>query len=249
MKIVHGGWHTPASYDKLRVALQASGFEVHCPRLLSANEARPPNAGLADDTALIRSYVGSLVEAGRLVIAIAHSYGGQVATNALLGLGAEVRASKGLKGGVSTLVYMTGYAVAEGTSMMDKVEENGNMDLVPLAFDYADDGTMVSRDPKTLVVGPGQSDLEVEDYLKTWIRWNGKCMSEKSEHAAWREVPVAYIYTTADMTVPIHYQQSFVADMEKAGRKVRTFELATGHCPNFTATDGVVEAIKQIASE
>ncbi|CAN8106197.1 unnamed protein product [Discula destructiva] len=132
--IVHGGWHTPASYDKLRTALQAAGFEVHVPRLLSANEARPPNAGLADDTGVTRGYVRSLVEAGRFVVAIAHSYGGQVASNALHGLGTELRAAKGLTGGVSHLVYMTGYAVAEGTSMMDKVKENGNMDLVPLAI-------------------------------------------------------------------------------------------------------------------
>ncbi|CAN8106196.1 unnamed protein product [Discula destructiva] len=100
-----------------------------------------------------------------------------------------------------------------------------------------------------LIVGSGPSDEEVEAYLKTRIRWNGKCMYEASEHAAWREIPVTYIYTTNDSTVPLAHQQSFVADMEKAGRKVRTFELATGYCPNFTDTDGVVNAIKTIASE
>lgn len=47
------------------------------------------------------------------------------------------------------------------------------------------------------------------------------------------------------MTVPLDYQKSFVEGMEKTGRPVRTFELATGHCPNLTATDGVVDAINK----
>ncbi|KAG8163942.1 hypothetical protein KVR01_005860 [Diaporthe batatas] len=244
--IIHGGWHTPASYEKLISALEASGYEVHCPRLLSANEVRPPNAGLADDTALVRSYAESLVRAGHRVVAIAHSYGGQVASNALYGLGTDARAAKGLKGGVSHLVYLCGYAVPEGIAMMDKVKEFNNMDLVPLAFDFADDGTAVSRDPKTLIIGPGPSDAEIEAYLKTWVRWHGNCMYQASEHAAWRDIPVAYIKTTADMTVPVHYQQHFIEEMEKAGRKVEVFEVAAGHCPNFTATDDVVNAVNKL---
>ncbi|KAK7710330.1 hypothetical protein SLS64_005915 [Diaporthe eres] len=249
--IVHGGWHTPASYEKLTSALEASGYEVHCPRLLSVNGARPPNAGLSDDTALVRSYVESLVQAGRSVVAIAHSYGGQVITNALnalCGLGVDARAAKGLKGGVSHLIYMAAFAIPEGVAMMDKVQEFGNMDLVPLAFDFADDGTCVSRDPKTLLVGPGPSDAEVEAYLKTLVRWHGNVMYRASEHAAWREIPVAYIKASADMTVPVHYQQHFIDEMEKAGRKVQVFELDTGHCPNLTATDGVVDAVNKVVS-
>lgn len=219
---------------------------MHCPRLLSANEARPPNAGLSDDTTLVRSYTESLVRAGRHVVAIAHSYGGQVASNALYGLGTDVRAAKGLKGGVSHLVYLAGYAVPEGVAMMDKVKEFNNMDLVPMAFDFAEDGTAVSRDPKVLIIGPGPEKNEIEAYLKTWVRWHGNCMYQASEHAAWREIPVAYIKTTLDMTVPVYYQQHFIEEMEKAGRKVQVFELATGHCPNLTATDGVVDSVNKV---
>lgn len=212
------------------------------------NEARPPNAGLSHDSALARSYVESLVRAGRPVVAIGHSYGGQVMSNALHGLGVDARAAKGLKGGVSHLIYLTAYAVPEGVAMMDKVKEFGNMDLVPLAFDFAEDGTCVSRDPKTLLIGPGVSDAEVEAYIKTWALWHGNAMYQASEHAAWREIPVAYIKATADMTIPVHYQQHFIDEMEKASREVQVFELETGHCPNLTATDGVVDAINKVVS-
>lgn len=130
---------------------------------------------------------------------------------------------------------------------MDKVKEFGHMDLVPIAFTWADDGTCLSSDPKTLLVGTSTiAEDEVDQYLATLVRWNGKVMYQPNQHAAWREIPTAYIYTTLDMTIPFDYQKNMVESMEKEGRQVQTFELATGHCPNLTATEGVVEAINQI---
>ena len=209
-------------------------------------QTRPPNADLYTDSDLIRTYVSNLVQAGHTVVAIMHSYGGQVGSDALVGLGRATRAAQNLPGGISHLVYLAGFAVPEGTGMMDKVKEFGHMDLVPIAFNFAEDDTCVNNDPKTLLVGPSAvADDEVDRYLATLVRWNGKGMYLPIKHAAWREIPVAYIHTTADMTVPFDYQKSFVEGMEKAGRRVQTFELATGHCPNFTATEGVVDAINK----
>ncbi|TVY94516.1 hypothetical protein LAWI1_G000115 [Lachnellula willkommii] len=245
--IIHGGWHVPESYEKLIVALEAGGYEVHCPRLPSTNQSRPPNADLYTDSELVRSYVSSLVRAGRTVVAIMHSYGGQVGSNALVGLGLENRVAQGLPGGVSHLVYLAAFAVPEGTSMRDKVKEFNHMGLVPLAFNFAEDGTCLNNDPKTLLIGPSTVDEEeVERYLSTLVRWNGNGLHLPIKHAAWREIPVAYIHATADMTMPLDYQKSFVKGMEKNGRPVQTFELATGHCPNLTATEGVVDAINSI---
>ncbi|ESZ89960.1 hypothetical protein SBOR_9650 [Sclerotinia borealis F-4128] len=248
--IIHGGWHVPASYDKLTVALENAGYEVHCPRLPSTNESRPPNADLYTDSDLVRGYVSSLVRAGRTVVAIMHSYDGQVGSNALVGLGTESRAAKGLLGGVSKLIYMAAFAVPEGIGMMDKVKEFGHMDLVPVAFNFAEDNSCTNNDPKTLLVGPNDLAPEVVDeYLSTLVRWNGNAMYLPIKHAAWREIPVGYIYSTGDMTVPFDYQKSFVEGMEKAGRPVDTVELATGHCPNLTATDSVVDAIRKFTSD
>jgi pimeloyl-ACP methyl ester carboxylesterase len=189
------------------------------------------------------------VEAGRSVIAILHSYGGQVGSDAFIGLGQDARTKEGLSGGISCLIYLAGYAVPEGISMMDKVQEFGNMDLVPIAFDFASDDTCVSTDPRTLLVGANElPEDELDKFLATLVRWNGKSFYLPSRHAAWREIPVAYIYSTIDMTVPITYQKSFVENMEKAGRPVRTFELATGHCSHVTATAGVVNAVEEIAN-
>ncbi|KAI1169051.1 alpha/beta-hydrolase [Nemania serpens] len=244
--IVHGAWHVPESYKKLTSALESRGYEVHLPRLPSTNGMRPPNADLFTDSLLVRNYVESLVRAGRTVVVIMHSYGGQVGTNALHGLGVEARAKQGQPGGISHLIYMAAYAVPVGIAMMDKVKEFGNMDLIPLVIDFADDDTCLYRDPKGVMVGPGVDEDDVDEYIGTFVRWNGKGMYQASRHAAWRDIPVSYIYTTTDMTVPLSYQQNMVEGLEKAGRTVQTFELETRHCPNLTATEGVVQIVEKV---
>ncbi|GJN77402.1 hypothetical protein PLIIFM63780_000893 [Purpureocillium lilacinum] len=153
--IIGGGWHTPEHYDKLKAALEATGNEVHCPAHLSMNQARPPTAGLAEDTA-----------------------------------------------------------------MAGKVTDMGHEALMPIAFDFADDKTVLCRDPKAQLIGEiaGDREAEVEPYLASLVRWNGQ--------------------------LPFDYQKSMVALLEENSRKVKTFELATGRCPNLTAT--VVNVINQV---
>ena len=62
---------------------------------------------------------------------------------------------------------MEGLAPPEGLSVMNKAKEFGDLDSVPVAADFADDGTCVSHNPKTLIIGPGPSDAEIEAYLNT----------------------------------------------------------------------------------
>lgn len=135
--IIGGAFHTPARYAKLASALEASGLEVHVPRLPTCNEARPPNANLADKMSSTRRYVESLVQAGRTVVSIGHSYGDQVISNALAGLELEARSSQSLKGSVSNLIYMVGYALPEGMSTFDNFKEFGVSENAPLVFEMA----------------------------------------------------------------------------------------------------------------
>jgi hypothetical protein len=36
---------------------------------------------------------------------------------------------------------------------------------MPLVFDFAEDNTVLCRDPKTTLIGPGVEDTELETYL------------------------------------------------------------------------------------
>lgn len=50
------------------------------------------------------------------------------------------------------------------------------------------------------------------------------------------------------MMVPLHYQQSVVEGVEKAGVKIETFELNTGHCPWLSDAKGVVDIVDRVVS-
>ncbi|KAK8084901.1 alpha/beta-hydrolase [Apiospora hydei] len=235
--IIGGGWHIPSSYSKLAGLLRWPAL---------------PNADLATDTQFIRSYVESLVEAGRSVIAVTHSYGGQLGTNALTGLGLETRAKSGLQGGVSHLIYMCASALLEGQTMVDKVKQFDHEHYMPVAFDFdAEDNTVVCRQPKATLIGDGQEgeadEAEIEAYLSNLVRWNGTCMYQPISHCAWREIPVSYIYTSGDGTLPLVYQESMVETLRKEGRDVATVELSTGHCPNLTKAKEVADVISKVA--
>ncbi|KAL8766035.1 MAG: hypothetical protein Q9209_007064 [Squamulea sp. 1 TL-2023] len=248
--LIHGAWHTPRTYSKFTSSLRSAGYEVHVPHLPSMNGARPPNTDLATDTALVRGYVESLLEAGRTVVAIMHSYGGQVGTNALHGLGVKSLAhgQGSSSAGIAHLIYMAAFALPEGGSMVSKVTEFGHDHLLPVAFDFADDDSCISRDPKTLLIGQEVDEAEAEPYISSFVRWNGRCMYQEVMQCAWKEIPTTYIYTSQDMTVPLDYQKSMVDHMKAEGREVQTFVLATGHCPNLTRTKEVVEIVNEVVA-
>jgi pimeloyl-ACP methyl ester carboxylesterase len=217
------------------------------------NGSRPPNADLYTDTALVRGYVESLADAGRKIVVLMHSYGGQVGSNALTGLGLEARQMTNgpATGGVVRLVYIAAFALDVGEAMMDMVKKMGNADLIPLAFDFHEDGTVVSRDAKNLLVGPGPglSDEDLDAEVARFERWNGTAMYQALESCAWADIPVSYICTKNDMTVPLTYQQVIIENLRSRGKEVPTFELETGHCPQITMPNELADIVLGIVEK
>ncbi|KAK0710703.1 Alpha/beta hydrolase fold-1 [Lasiosphaeris hirsuta] len=247
--LIHGAWHTSKNLEKLKLALEAAGYAASVPQLPSVSEVSPPTADLAADTAVLRKHTEDLLEAGQTVVAVAHSYGGQVATNALAGLDLASRARDGRPGGIARLVYLCAFFLPKGKSMIDVLREFGHEALLPLVFDIAEDRSIVCRDVKTTMLGPGVEGEEINAYIASLgPRWNEKCMyDEITSDEAWRVIPVTYIHTTQDTMVPMAYQTSMVEYIQAQGTEVETFTLESGHCPNLTATEDLVDVIKKLA--
>lgn len=115
--IVHGSWHTPSHYHPLIHALTAKGFPTICPPHPSCSNELPLTASLVEDVANIRAIALDLISHGHSIIAIMHSYGGVVGTEALAGLSSHSRAAKGDTGGVTALIYMTSFLIPIGASL------------------------------------------------------------------------------------------------------------------------------------
>ncbi|KAI0160764.1 Alpha/beta hydrolase fold-1 [Xylariaceae sp. FL1272] len=84
--LVPGAWTPPEAYHRLVHSFEAKLFDVHVPALPTNNGRRPPISTFAEDIAAVRHVVEELVDHGKHVLMLMHSYGGIAGTSALQGL-------------------------------------------------------------------------------------------------------------------------------------------------------------------
>jgi alpha-beta hydrolase superfamily lysophospholipase len=119
--LIPGAWHTPSGFEPLITRLNDLGYTVHCRQLASVGS---PNAtsDLSADIAIVRSLVKTAIgDSGNDVVVLAHSWGGIIASSALVGLGKKERADYGKKGGVIRCGYIAASVLAPGVSLMDSL--------------------------------------------------------------------------------------------------------------------------------
>ncbi|KAI0015381.1 Alpha/beta hydrolase fold-1 [Xylariomycetidae sp. FL0641] len=254
--LIHGAWHFPAAYSKFTKALEAAGYEVHVPALTTMNQARPPTSDLGTDAAHIRSYIEGLVNGGSVVAVIMHSYGGQVGSDALPGLGVASRAARGLPGGVSHLVYLCAYVQTEGNCPMGLVAKYSDVDRIRRVLGIGEDYTCTHPDPRGLLIGADDADADVDEeeseaaaaaaeYVAGLGMWNSRGIFQATAARGWQGLPKLYIGTRRDVTVPPAFQEDMVGALRDLGEPLETLELDTGHAPHLTMTEEVVEAVNR----
>ena len=111
--LVPGAWHTPAIYDGVIEALVEHGYAAVKVDLPSV-EATPPTYDFAEDVGAIIAAVTILVDEGKDVVVVAHSYSGQPVGEIPRELSKKARGDKGLLGGVTRLVFIMAFLVPEG---------------------------------------------------------------------------------------------------------------------------------------
>ena len=110
--IVPGLWEGPESFKQVESLLQISGYPVQTLKLLSTGTISPGNPSMEDDIAAIREHLTALVNEGKELILVLHSAGGFLGSSAMDGLSVKARA--GEKGGVASIIFVTGGVAPEG---------------------------------------------------------------------------------------------------------------------------------------
>jgi pimeloyl-ACP methyl ester carboxylesterase len=110
---VPGAWHTPEIYAKVLNILSGYGYPTLALALPSAG-ASPPHADFNGDVEGIRECLTELVEEGKDVVLVMHSYTGMPGAQAPAGLDKKERQAANLKGGVIRLVFIMAFAMPEG---------------------------------------------------------------------------------------------------------------------------------------
>lgn len=84
--IVPGSFSTSDQYDPIVLPLREKGYTVHIidppcyPKNYKAGSTGPPPT-MYDDAKFVNEYVGKLVDEGKEVVLVSHSYGGEFKTN------------------------------------------------------------------------------------------------------------------------------------------------------------------------
>jgi pimeloyl-ACP methyl ester carboxylesterase len=201
--LIHGAWHGPWCWDKLRTALRTSGWETTAPHLPSVpmSETRP-TAGLHDDVAALLDHVDHID--GRVAL-LAHSYAGMPAT--------EIAALRPEK--VSQLIYLAAYVPHAGDSLFDihgmaiPDDVTGTVPVPdgPIAMFYAD----VER----ATASAAAARLKPQS-LRSW--------TERVEYVDVRP-PTTYLLCNNDQALPTPMQEAFAAQTDRVER------LDSGHSP------------------
>ncbi|MBF6546242.1 alpha/beta fold hydrolase [Nocardia brasiliensis] len=184
--LIHGAFADAASWAPVTERLLGQGHRVLAPPVF--------NRSLAADAAYIKSFVEQI---DGPVLLVGHSYGGAVITVA------------GVADNVVGLVYVSGYALAEGESLgrlqggFPDSELATNLVYAPYPIDGGEPGTDVSVDidafPAVFAAG---LDAEKARVLAVSQRpLSAAAFGEAASAAAWRTKPGWGIVSAADHTI------------------------------------------------
>lgn len=115
--LVPGAFHLHSCLDQVITELHAADYETRTGTLRSVNNAA---ASLSDDVTFIREeLLLPLIETGKDVVVVFHSYAGVPGSAAIRGLSKSERDSKGQVFGIIGLIYMCALIPKDGSPLYD----------------------------------------------------------------------------------------------------------------------------------
>lgn len=239
--LVQGSFQIPEAYGKLVSALRSRGFVVAHPRLPSLSDhdsADFANRGLADDSRAVEAEAKRLiVDEGKTVMIVMHSYGGLVGSDAIPeDLSLQSRQQKGLAGGVSRLFYFAAFILDQGKSVLGTFGESPNNNVKP-------NGRFTMKETASTIY----HDLALEEanyWASKIIDQSYAVQTTPITRTAYKYIPSTYVMTEDDHALPLQYQEMFAA---ASGAEVK--RISSGHSPQLSKPEelaGLVEAAAEI---
>ncbi|KAL2212974.1 alpha/beta-hydrolase [Sarocladium strictum] len=114
---VPGAWHTIESFDTVKKIFTDRNYEFVSQNAPSLGD---PNASVTGDAASLRmNLLVPLIDAGKDVVVMMHSYGGTYGSQAVQGLSKRKRQQADKEGGIVALVYVSAVTPVVGKSTLD----------------------------------------------------------------------------------------------------------------------------------
>ncbi|KAF1840403.1 alpha/beta-hydrolase [Cucurbitaria berberidis CBS 394.84] len=226
--IVPGSFAGPGIYDNIVTLLRKQGYPAFAVQLPSTQKRMPLEpAGMQEDASVIRRAAEALLALGREIIVLCHSYGGTPATEGLAGLA------------VKRIIYLTAIAPKVGQNHVEAM-------ALPEGFLPESTGGYMHMDAVQMA-GAIRNDLPYEEAYPFALQLpyhSAISFQEPITQAAYKTIPVSYIVCERDMIINPDTQRRFIKTIEEeSGREVDVFGLDSGHCPNWSQPEKLVEII------
>ena len=229
--LVHGSFADASGFNGVIQRLHSLGYSTIAP----ANPLR----GVTSDAAYVRSVLDSID--GPIVL-VAHSYGGMVITNAATG-----------NPNVKALVYVNGFAPAEGETVNDLAYKYPGSMLVPEnltirtypATDPAESGqeAYINADVFRQAFAADVDRQTTAAMAATQRPIDLAALAQPSGPPAWKSIPSWFVIGKDDNTIPVALHR-FMA--QRAGAK-RTVEVRASHALMVSQPATVVAVIVEAA--
>ena len=219
--LVHGAFADASGWNGVIERLQAEGVQV----------TAPPNPlrGISIDSAYIASYLDQIPGP---VLAVGHSYGGAVITEA------------GNDPKVARLVYITAFAPDKGESVSSLIKDPPPGAPVPPILP-PQDGYLFLDKAKFPASFAGDVDAERAAFMAdSQVPWGVDALSGTISEPAWKTKPSWYLVATDDKMIPPAAQR-FMS--KRAGSTV--VEVAGSHAIYVSQPKAVAALIEKAASE
>jgi len=222
--LVHGAFADASSWSGVIERLQAAGIQVRAP----ANPLR----GITHDSAYIASFIEQI---STPVLAVGHSYGGAVISNAA----ADAPSVVGL-------VFVAAFAPDEGESLQGLIGSFPANDfasgLVPHSLPTGDGGeeTFLSLavDKFPALFAADVPDAEILGRFQRPIA--AAAFEEKSGPASWKRLPNHYLVATGDQAIHPEGQRTMAARANAT-----TIEVDASHAVSVSQPKAVADLIEQ----
>ncbi|KAK9781027.1 putative AB hydrolase-1 domain-containing protein [Seiridium cardinale] len=238
---VHGSWHQPSHFARVRKVLEDADFPTSCP--LQPSIGSLPPIGLMEDAQCIRDELKGLIEdESKDVIVVAHSYGGLVTTQAVdEAFGKKQREERGQNGGVVQLHFMCAFMLSINTSLADTFDGN-----LPPWIVMQDDGMCEPQNPGDVFY----HDLQGAN-REAAIASLGKSPTithfTALTHLAYLYHPVTYLYCTEDKALPFVVQRMIVDNGSRQyGVKFGEENCGASHSRFLSMPDKVLEVVQHV---
>ncbi|PMD41606.1 alpha/beta-hydrolase [Hyaloscypha variabilis F] len=234
--LIPGLWEGPQVFTSLSTTLQALGYPTEIATLPStgttSSDPDRHTRTMRDDEQAIRYIVKRLVvNEKKTVIMVAHSAGGFLGAGAIQGLGRKSRKTKGERGGVAKIVFLSAGLAAEGymhgkKPFMDFIKAKGEMHCVA---------------PETTLFSDLSHD-ETQKWLQELKCQPGEGWDQTIQYCGWRDVPSVYLICDGDKCLPPPVQEQCA---KLAGSEV--VRCGAGHMVMLSMPEKVVEVVVKAA--